>query len=163
MRFAVPSVPGARVALASLALLLAAGCVRPESAADRHFTEMRDSVGKLQAEQDRQTRRMLEGDDKIVDPPPPRPLPAPSVTAPFATRAVQIGVDREAASVSDDPNAPGVRPEIRVYGPGGAAHAARSKARRGEVRIEPASPEDADQKSPPPRDESRGRGSKESR
>ncbi len=123
MRFGVPAIPSfaAPVALGVGAVLFAfggVGCVRPENAADRHFAEMRDSVGRLQAEQDRESGLVLDPEAKVTTPPARGAQPAPAAGPP---RTVQIGVDPDEALEDDDPNAPGARPEIRIQGTGGAA------------------------------------------
>lgn len=135
MRFVLPM-----VALAWLSAL--AGCAHADTAADRHFARLNDSVGKVQAEQDRAARLgALEDEEGGAAPPPPRPTAAP---ASRPTRTVQIGSDGDGTE-SDDPNDPTARPEIRLQGPAGAAsRERRSKSARakGEARIEPSGPDD---------------------
>src|SRR5215207_8329506 len=94
-----------RLHVAGGLFLLAAGCAHADAAADRHITDLRNSIGKLEAEQDQRVAR-------VDDPSPPKPA-APK-TSPSAGRSVQIGDDE--GGESDDPNDPTARPEIRVQG-----------------------------------------------
>jgi tol-pal system protein YbgF len=152
MRSGVPTRLLAHAVACSFALmtgLVGLGCAHADSAADRHFAELRDAVGKVEAEQDRENRR-LEAFESAGEkaPPPPKSSPAPATPVP---RTVQIGGDDDAA-VSDDPNDPTARPEIRLHGQAGAApRPLRGKTTRGkgEARIEPASEGEASDASRP--------------
>ncbi|HVH47398.1 MAG TPA: tol-pal system protein YbgF [Labilithrix sp.] len=137
MRFRVSTRAATSIAAIGLGLL-AGGCAHSESAADRHFAELHEAVGKVQAEQDRTNDRLglLEvgaADEKTRAAKTPKPSPAPP-------RTVSIG-DEDSAHESDDPNDPNARPEIRLQGQGGASSSRplRGKTRgRGEARVEPA-------------------------
>jgi tol-pal system protein YbgF len=138
MTAATASVTGARFPLVPLALLssaLVCACAHSDTAADRHIAEMRETIGKVQAEQDRtdQSLEPLEGEAPAR---PPVPAAASKREAP--PRTVQIGDDGEGRE-SDDPEDPNARPEIRVQGPAGAARPVRGKSvsRRGEARVDP--------------------------
>jgi tol-pal system protein YbgF len=103
--------------------LLVAGCAHAEAAADRHMEDMRDSIGKLEADQDKRIAR--------VDPGAPATKPAPASNKPIGQRTVQIGDDD--APDSDDPNDPTARPEIRLQGTA-TGRPSRSKSRAQEER-----------------------------
>jgi tol-pal system protein YbgF len=130
----------ARAAACSLALatgLVGLGCAHSEGAADRHFAEMREAIGKVEAEQDRANRGGLGliEDSRGGETSAP---PAPKVAGAPPPRTVQIGTADDAGE-SDDPNDPNARPEIRLQGQGGAtARPARGKTSRGkgEARID---------------------------
>lgn len=121
---------------AALALLLLAGpvglgCAHSDTIADRHILEMRESLDKLETEQDR-SRQRLELAVGAEDPKPTRAPDGRSEGAAKGTasapRTVQLG-DTDDKSESDDPNDPNARPEIRVQGPAGAAsRSSRSKS-----------------------------------
>jgi tol-pal system protein YbgF len=105
----------ARFLLASLVL---GGCAHAEAAADRHASDMRDSIGKLEAEQDQRVARVDEGT--------PASKRAPAPNKPIGPQSVQIGDD--GAPESDDPNDPTARPEIRLQGTA-SGRPTRSKSR----------------------------------
>lgn len=103
---------------------------------------MRETITKVQAEQDRTNQRLglLEvaaTDEKAARAPKAAPPPAPP-------RTVQLG-DADSAAESDDPNDPKDRPEIRLQGSGMASsRPVRGKTSRGragerdEIRVQPA-------------------------
>lgn len=137
MRSGVPTRLPTRAAVSSLAALgavLALGCSRADSAADRHLAEMREAIGKVQAEQDRTNQRvgLLESaaDERAAR--PRKVAPAAAV----APRTVQIGDTDD--GVNDDPNDPNARPEIRVQGQGGSIRPVRGKSSsgKGEARVD---------------------------
>ena len=109
-----------------MALLLVAGCAHADGAADRQIADLRDSVGKLEAERDRTNDRALFDDAEAK--------PAPAAAAPRkaeAPRTLQIG-DDEGSRENDDPNDPNARPEIRLQGTGGGSpRPVRSGKQRG--------------------------------
>lgn len=126
MRFRVSTLFG-------LVLPLAA-CAHSETAADRHFAELSDAMGKMQADQDRSDHMGLGVEETAERPRAARGAAKGTVTP----RSVSIG--DEDTGESDDPNDPSERPEIRLQGAGGpSARPLRGKtARRGEARIEAA-------------------------
>jgi tol-pal system protein YbgF len=116
-----------------------AGCAHTESAADRHFAELSDAVGKVQAEQDRDSERLGRGMVEASETENARaPVKAAAPPKAPAQRTVQIGADADDGE-SDDPNDPTARPEIRLQGQGGAtSRPVRGKTRgKGEAKIEP--------------------------
>ena len=134
------------------------GCGHPESAADRHFARLRDGVGNVQADQDKQGDLALrdDNDDRgwtMLEPPPKTSATALGTPAPLQMpRTVQIGGDAD-ADPNDDPNDPTARPEIRVQGsPGAPWRSGRSRpspGKGGDIKIEPASPDDGARPSGP--------------
>lgn len=133
MRFRVSSRQVACSSALGLALLFG-GCAHSETAADRHFAELNDQLGKVQADQDRGDNKELfdaaPGDESRGGSRVEKPGPA--------ARTVSIG-DDESSRESDDPNDPNARPEIRLQGSGGgSSRPLRGKSRRGEARIEAA-------------------------
>ena len=148
MRSGVSLRPRAQVFASSITLLaglfsLSACGHMADNAADRQFAEMRDQVGKIQSEQDRDGRLAFEGDDadlKLVETPPLKAVSTPAIPAPAAPRTVQIGSDGDDGQ-SDDPNDPSTRPEIRLQGQAGSAprplRGKTTHGKNGDVRIEP--------------------------
>ena len=141
MPFRVPS--ACRVSLVSLGAavsVVAVACARPETAADRQFAEMREQVGRMQAEHDKVDQRLgaLEGtmaDDKT----PPASSAVPAGPGPTA-RVVQLGGPSDADPA--DPNDPAARPDIRLTGvPGAAPIRPRSGKTGGRAHIEEADPQ----------------------
>jgi tol-pal system protein YbgF len=125
--FAVFFVVGALVALATQ------GCGRPESAADRHFADLREQVSKMEADHDKRlgALELAAADDKS-----PRSAPVAASPAPVQpARVVQLGGAADADG--EDPNDKSERPDIRVTGPAGAA-SVRPRAGKagGRARIE---------------------------
>lgn len=118
--------------------LFGAGCSRAESAADRHFVEMREAIGKIQVDQDRSNERF-----RVLEDVPVGERARAAKTAPASLlavpRTVQLG-DAEDARESDDPNDPSARPEIRVQGSSsGTSRSSRGRTTRaGEAYVEPA-------------------------
>jgi tol-pal system protein YbgF len=116
------------VPLAPLAVVsaLALGCNRADNAADRHAAEMRDSITRLQSDQDKLDQRLgvVEG-VQTEDRQEKQAQKTPGPAAP--PRVVQLGGPGEPDS--EDPNAPDTRPEIRVVGQPGAYRPARGKSR----------------------------------
>lgn len=106
-----------------------AGCGRVESAADRHASEMRESIGDIVSEQDRDARRFeLEASEAERAAKPPAPKKATSSTPPAMPRTVQLGEGEEQGS--DDPNDPTQRPEIKLQGVAGPSMAPSRPSRR---------------------------------
>lgn len=121
--------------LALIATVSGLGCAHADSAADRHIAEMREAVGKLQADRD-QTDQRSDRDLPLPDETTARAPKAPASV--FHPRIVQLGEADRAADESDDPNDPNARPEIRLYGSGGPpGRSLRGKTAR-EMRVEPA-------------------------
>ncbi len=119
--------------------LFGAGCSHAEGAADRHFAEMRDAIGKVQVDQDRSNERFRLLEDVPVEEKARAAKAAPAPRRPVVPRTVQLG-DTEDARESDDPNDPNVRPEIRLQGSGGSSRSARGRTTRarGDAYVEPA-------------------------
>ena len=121
-----------------LALVALAGCGRPETAADRHFAEMREQVSKMEAENDKFDQRLGAVEDAIADEKTARESGATPPSG-QAARVVQLGgpSDSDAA----DPNDPAARPDIRVTGvPGAAPMRPRGGKSNGRARIEESDP-----------------------
>lgn len=136
-----------------------AGCAGAEGAADRHMAEMRDAIGRIQADHDLSddgARALGVFEDAEVEAPA---APAPRAPqAPSMLRAVQIG-EGEDTREPDDPNDPGERPEIRLRGTGRGAEAwerpRREPSRTEVVRVTDAGGADADVRGPAGPKESR--------
>lgn len=113
--------------------LLVGGCAHSDTTADRHFAELNDQLGKVQADQDRgDNKSFFDAADESSRGGSRGGRPAP------AARTVSLG-DDESSHESDDPNDPNARPEIRLQGAGGgSSRPLRSKSRRGEARVEAA-------------------------
>lgn len=115
------------------------GCARADNAAERHASEMRESITKLQADQDRLNERLANLEIAAADARAGKP--ATSTAAPGTVvpppRTVSIG---EQEPADEDPNDPSARPDIRLVGTPGAARPTRGKTSsgRGEARVEPA-------------------------
>jgi tol-pal system protein YbgF len=136
----MPSPAPFRVSLAAALAVAAAACARPETAADRQFSELREQVDRMEAERDRTARTDAvpgAGPDDPGAPPPGAALPR--APAP-ALRVVQLGepVDADPA----DPNDPSARPDLRLTGVAGAAtprpRAGKTGARTALEDVEPA-------------------------
>lgn len=130
-----------------LGLLGLVGCGRVESAADRHAAEMRESLGDIEAEQDKDTRRFeLEASREERAAKPPSPRKATSAAPPPPPRTVQLGEGEETGS--DDPNDPTARPEIKLQGtPGAAAAPSQPRPNRRSRRDR-----ESEEKAPPPKE-----------
>jgi tol-pal system protein YbgF len=135
MRTLVPALVALSVA-GSLGLG-GAGCARADTVADRHISEMRETIGKVQTEQDRENQRfgsmdVAPEDKRAEKTPAPRSQAHPPVRP---LRSVQIGQADEPRE-GDDPDDPNTRPEIRLQGQGGpGVRPVRGKTRG---RVEPA-------------------------
>jgi tol-pal system protein YbgF len=139
-------------AFASLSLALGTlglGCAHTDAVADRQLAEMSETIGKVQAEQDRTDLglgdRGMDGLTGLVDEGRASRTPASPPTArlvanpPAAPRVVQIG-ESDDASENDDPDDPSARPEIRVQGTPGLAPR-RGNRTRGDARVEKMDPD----------------------
>jgi tol-pal system protein YbgF len=133
------------VSLSLCALFAAtlAGCGHPESAADRHFADLREEVSKMQADNDRPDQRLgsLEdiGDEKTTRVDTAATAPSSPAPAPAAGRVVQLGGPSDAEEA--DPNDPVARPDIRLSGvPGATPSRPRSSKSSGRARIEESDP-----------------------
>jgi tol-pal system protein YbgF len=126
------------LAFSSLALALG-GCAHADTVADRQIAEMRETIGKVQADQDQSSDKDFaemarDGEAKDGElsgtkvPGAKRTTPAPP---PPTQRTVQLGQEDDDAQ-SDDPDAPTARPEIRLEGNHVATprSGSRSRARR---------------------------------
>lgn len=106
--------PACLLVLLALAPPALVGCAHDTTAADRHARELRESMARLQADQDRVG---LPDDDPRSD-----ARAAPSNDAGVrlpVPRTIQLG-GPESDGEDDDPNAPTARPKIELSGPGGA-------------------------------------------
>lgn len=109
-----------------------AGCARADTVADRHISKMREAIGEIQAEQDRENRRFASmdvapADERANDARAPR---GPARVAIGPLRSVPIGHVDEPHEI-DDPEESGTRPEIRLHG---QPRPVRSKTR--DARVE---------------------------
>jgi TolA-binding protein len=111
------------------------GCSRADNAADRHAAEMREAIGRLEADADKFDQRLgnLEvattedrGNRAAEAAPKGSPAPPP--------RVLQLGASPDTGE-NDDPNAPEARPEIRLVGQPGYR-----PPRGGRSRVEAAPP-----------------------
>jgi tol-pal system protein YbgF len=125
------------LAVAGALGLGSAGCARADTVADRHISEMRESIGEIQVEQDRENQRFASMD---VAPEDKRAnedrTPRGSGRTPIGPlRSVPIGQVDEAREI-DDLEESGTRPEIRIHG---QPRPVRGKTRdaRGKVQEEP--------------------------
>jgi tol-pal system protein YbgF len=139
MPFRVPSALRLPLCAAVSAATMMA-CARPESAADRQFSVMREQVTRMQADHDKVDQRIgaLEGaaaDVRAAG----REASAPSGAPLPPARVVQLGgpVESEPA----DPNDPTERPDIRLTGAGGGSSRPRSGKTSGRARIEESEPQ----------------------
>jgi tol-pal system protein YbgF len=114
------------------------GCARAETAADRHFSEMREQVSRMQADHDAIDQRLgalevaaAEGAEK--SPRAGAAASAGTAAAPSA-RVVQLGGPSD--SEPADPNDPEARPDIRVTGAPGSAPMRPRSSKTGRMRIE---------------------------
>lgn len=143
MRIGVPArarAAGRLVFALSLALFAAtlAGCARADSVADRQIAEMREAIGEIQADRDRQR---LD-----VEPAAAR-APRPAKATPPPPRSVQIGSAADDVEPAD-PNDSGARPEIRLYGGSASSRSVRGKSSRSEIRVDEADDGEAAWKAP---------------
>jgi tol-pal system protein YbgF len=133
-----------RATCAAFAVVLGAAgsaCARAETAADKHFAEMRDQIAKMQAEQDRTDQRLSslevafadEKSGRLVEGQAADPKPGAKSYAP-PPRVVALG--GEPPAENDDPNDPSPRPEIRLVGRGAPARTPRGQDAR-KTRDEP--------------------------
>lgn len=116
-------------------------CARPETAADRQFSVMREQVSRMQADHDKIDQRLGALEVAAADERSPRsPAPAARAAAPAPARVVQLGEPSDADPA--DPNDPSARPDIRVTGsPGAATSRPRSSKTGGRARIEESDPQ----------------------
>lgn len=109
------------------------GCARAETAADRHVSEMREAIARMQVDRDRTDQRLGALEVALAEersrreaaearPRPPAPPP----------RVVQLGGDGEPEG--EDPNDPSARPEIKLVG-SGAPRPVRGKGGRLDATI----------------------------
>ena len=104
-------------AAAALGML---GCGRAESAADRHFAELRDQVSKMESDHDKIDQRLGALELAAADDKSPRTPPvAVAATPAQPLRVVQLG--GAADGEGEDPNDKSERPDIRVTGAAGSA------------------------------------------
>lgn len=120
---------GRPLVLAAFALLVLAGCKRNDGMPDGQMTEMSDTVGKLQVDQDKENRTFLSDSMPAVGAPKGQ-APAAAKSAANAPRSVQIADDVEDHQ-PDDPEDPAARPEIKLQGTGGGAYRSPSPKARG--------------------------------
>jgi tol-pal system protein YbgF len=120
---------------AALSVALGA-CAHADSAADRHFAEMREQVSRMQAENDKFDQRLGALEVAVADEKNPRAENTNTGTGPAApaARVVQLGGPSEAEPA--DPNDPSARPDIKVTGVPGAAPSRPRSGKSGRARIE---------------------------
>ena len=115
-----------------LLLLGGVGCAHTDGVADRQIEDLRRGVDQTEVEQDRVNQRAAmiaeTPDEKAARPVYPR-TDGTSPAASALPRTVQIGQD-DAPRESDDPNDPGVRPEIRLQGTAGSSPPRASRKSR---------------------------------
>jgi len=139
----MPSLASPALAVIALsgAALLALGCGRPESAADRQFAELREQVSKMEVDHDKVDQRLgaLElaaADDKT---PLPERSRAATASATQPLHVVQLGGSGDGEG--EDPNDKNERPDIRVTGAAGSVSPQRARAlKSGRARIEESEP-----------------------
>jgi tol-pal system protein YbgF len=107
------------LACATLPLLVPlVGCAHTDAIAERQFAEMRETMGKVQAEQDKTSGRdfaEMSTDEQRAPAAQASQAAAPSPSGKPTQRTVQIGQDDDDGQ-NDDPDAPTARPEIRLEG-----------------------------------------------
>lgn len=104
-----------------VALLALAACKHNDGMPDGQMSEMNDTVGKLQVEQDKENHGFLNDEMPAVGAPK---APASAKTENGAApRTVQIS-DEVDDHVSDDPDDPTARPQLNLQGSGGGYRAA---------------------------------------
>ncbi len=115
------------------------GCAHADAAADRHLTEMRHSLDKLQAERDRMSPPAgdLDGVDAVNTTPPPSPALPSEPAGPERRLSRTVSIDGE-PDIGDDERSDAVeRPTIRLVGrSSGGSSGAPSRSNRGKSRIE---------------------------
>jgi tol-pal system protein YbgF len=138
---AMPSLlsPALAVLALSGAALLALGCGRPESAADRQFADLREQVNKMEADHDKVDARLGALELAAADEKSPAPERSRAAAAgPGAAsqpHVVQLGGAGDGDG--EDPNDKSERPDIRVTGAAGSV-SPRPRAGKsgGRARIE---------------------------
>ena len=114
----------ARIGLGFVLLLSAASlvaCKHNDGMPDGQMSEMNDTVGKLQVEQDKENHGFLNDEMPAVGA-PKAPTSAKTENA-SAPRTVQISDDVD-DHTSDDPDDPTARPQLTLQGSGGGYRAA---------------------------------------
>ncbi|HSO36353.1 MAG TPA: tol-pal system protein YbgF [Labilithrix sp.] len=141
----MPSLLSPVAAVIAAGALVALGCGRPESAADRQFADLREQVSKLEADHDKVDQRLgaLElaaADEKTAPPEGSRAAAAaaPGGAATQPLRVVQLGGAGDGEG--EDPNDKSERPDIRVTGAAGAAAPRPRAGKSGRARIEESEP-----------------------
>lgn len=99
-----------------------AGCAH-ESAAERQLSEMSNTIGKVQVDQDRENRAFMDEPAAA----PPAPVGAKTANANASARPVQ-SLDAPDDPAALDPEDPSARPEIKVQGGSGGRQPARKVA-----------------------------------
>jgi tol-pal system protein YbgF len=123
------------------AALALGGCARPETAADKHFAEMREQVSRMQADHDSIDQRLGALEVAVAEEKAPRSGATATATTTTATgaatpaaRVVQLGGPSD--SETADPNDPSARPDIRVTGAPGSAPMRPRSSKTGRMRVE---------------------------
>ena len=115
------------LALSCGVLLVLAACKRNDGMPDRQMSEMTETVGKLQVEQDKENRGFLNESIPVAGASKGRAPAAAKTAAP--PRSVQIS-DDVGDRQNDDPEDPSARPEIKLQGSGGGYRSSSSKGAR---------------------------------
>jgi tol-pal system protein YbgF len=129
------------LALSCAVVLVLAACKHNDGMPDRQMSEMNETVGKLQVEQDKENHGFLS-ESMPATGAPKGENPAAAKTAAAPPRAVQISDDVD-DHANDDPEAPDARPEIKLQGSGGGYRAPSSSSKGNKSRGETRSTDDS--------------------
>ncbi len=140
----MPSLLSPALAVVAAGALLALGCGRPESAADRQFAELREQVSKMEADHDKVDARVGALELAAADENSPaleRSRAAAAGAGTTQPHVVQLGGAGDGDG--EDPNDKSERPDIRVTGAAGSVsprpRAGKSGSRARIEEIEPSS------------------------
>ena len=131
------------LAAALAAGVVALGCGRPETAADRKFAELGEEVSEMETDHDKVDPHL-----ESLAPADEKGLARAGAAAPSAGPPVQplhvVQLGGAGDGDGEDPNDKSERPDIRVTGAGGGASAARPRAGKAgsRARVEESEPSD---------------------
>ena len=141
----MPSLLSPALAVVAAGALLALGCGRPESAADRQFAELREQVNKMEADHDKVDARVGALELAAADensPAPERSRAAAAGAGVTQPHVVQLGGAGDGDG--EDPNDKSERPDIRVTGAAGSVSPRPRAGKSGSrARIEESEPSSA--------------------